>query len=122
MESALLSCVEDEGRPLGTGFPEQVSNQPELLRCRQRRYFNTISNAGINYGAREFRMEMTRKITVEVRADLLRKAQEASGSGITETVRAGLELMAASRAYAHLLRLRGKVHFSRSLSDLKADR
>jgi hypothetical protein len=47
-------------------------------------------------------MEMTRKITVEVRADLLRKAQEASGSGITETVRAGLELMAASRAYAHL--------------------
>jgi hypothetical protein len=50
-------------------------------------------------------MAMTRKITVEVRADLLRKAQEASGSGITETVRAGLELMAASRAYAHLLRL-----------------
>ena len=48
-------------------------------------------------------MEMTRKITVEVRADLLRKAQEASGSGITETVRAGLELLAASRAYAHLL-------------------
>jgi hypothetical protein len=85
-------------------------------------YFNTISNAGIDYGAGEFRMEMTRKITVEVRADLLRKAQEASGSGITETVRAGLELMAASRAYAHLLRLRGKVHFSRSLADLKADR
>ena len=67
-------------------------------------------------------MEMTRKITVEVRADLLRKAQEASGSGITETVRAGLELMAASRVYAHLLQLRGKVHFSRSLADLKADR
>ena len=65
---------------------------------------------------------MRRKITVEVRADLLRKAQEASGSGITETVRAGLELMAASRAYAHLLRLKGKVHFSRSLAALKADR
>jgi hypothetical protein len=45
-------------------------------------------------------MAMTRKITVEVRADLLRKAQEASGSGITETVRAGLELMAASRLCA----------------------
>jgi hypothetical protein len=70
----------------------------------------------------EFRIEMTRKITVEVPADLLRKAQEASGAGITETVRAGLELMAASRAYAHLLRLRGKVRFSRSLADLKADR
>jgi hypothetical protein len=36
-------------------------------------------------------MAMTRKITVEVRADLLRKAQEASGSGITET--AGLNLI-----------------------------
>jgi hypothetical protein len=48
--------------------------------------------------------------------------QHASGSGITETVRAGLELMAASRAYAHLLRLRGKVRFSRSPADLKADR
>jgi hypothetical protein len=48
--------------------------------------------------------------------------QKASGSGITETVRAGLELMAASRSYAHLLRLKGKVHFSRSLADLKADR
>ena len=85
-------------------------------------YFDTIPNAGINYGAEEFRMETTRKITVEVRADLLRKAQEASGAGITETVRAGLELMAASRAYAHLLRLRGKVHFSRSLAGDKADR
>ena len=26
------SCVEDEGRPLGIGFQEQVSNQPEPLR------------------------------------------------------------------------------------------
>jgi hypothetical protein len=74
------------------------------------------------HGAGEFRMEATRKITVEVRADLLRKAQEARGFGITETVRAGLELLAASRVYAHLLQLRGKVHFSRSLADLKADR
>jgi hypothetical protein len=90
--------------------------RPKLL------YFDTIPNAGIDYGASECRMETTRKITVEIRADLLRKAQEVSGSGITETVRAGLELMAASRAYAHLLRLKGKVHLSRSLADLKADR
>jgi hypothetical protein len=32
MKSVLYSCVEDEGRPLGIGFQEQVSNQPELLR------------------------------------------------------------------------------------------
>ncbi|HEY3991001.1 MAG TPA: hypothetical protein VGM02_17005 [Acidobacteriaceae bacterium] len=67
-------------------------------------------------------METARKITVEVPAELLRKAQEASGAGITQTVRTGLELMAASRAYAQLLQLRGKVHFSRTLVDLKADR
>ncbi len=28
----LYSCIGDEGRPLGIGFQEQVSNQPELLR------------------------------------------------------------------------------------------
>jgi hypothetical protein len=32
MKSVLQSCIEDEGRPLGIGFQEQVSNQPELLR------------------------------------------------------------------------------------------
>lgn len=67
-------------------------------------------------------METARKITVEVPARLLRKAQEASGAGITQTVRTGLELMAASRAYAQLLEARGKVRFSRTLADLKADR
>ena len=67
-------------------------------------------------------MEAARKITVEVPADLLRKAQEASGTGITQTVRAGLEVIAASRAYTRLLQLRGKVRFSRKLADLKADR
>ncbi len=67
-------------------------------------------------------METARKITVEVPAELLRRAQEASGAGITQTVRTGLELIAASRAYTRLLQLRGKIHFSRSLADLKADR
>jgi hypothetical protein len=67
-------------------------------------------------------MESARKITVEVPAELLRRAQEASGEGITQTVRSGLELMAASRAYARLLQLRGKVHFSRTIAELKADR
>ncbi|HZZ41249.1 MAG TPA: hypothetical protein VFE06_19075 [Acidobacteriaceae bacterium] len=67
-------------------------------------------------------MGAARKITVEVPAELLRKAQDATGTGITQTIRAGLELMAASRAYARLLEMRGKVHFSRPLADLKADR
>jgi hypothetical protein len=67
-------------------------------------------------------MGTARKITIEVPTDLLRKAQEASGKGITQTVRSGLELMAAARAYEGLLRQRGKVRFSQKLADLKADR
>jgi len=63
-----------------------------------------------------------RKITVEVPADLLSKAQKASGAGITQTIRTGLELVAAGRAYERILRLQGKVHFSRALEELKADR
>jgi hypothetical protein len=67
-------------------------------------------------------MATARKITVEVPTDLLEKAQQASGTGVTQTVRAGLQLVAASRTYARILRLRGKVRFSRSLAELKADR
>jgi hypothetical protein len=63
-----------------------------------------------------------RKITVEVPAELLSKAQKASGAGITQTIRAGLELIAAGRAYERLLQLQGKVKFSRTLDELKADR
>lgn len=67
-------------------------------------------------------MQTARKITVEVPEELLAKAQEASGSGITQTVRAGLELIAASRAYTQLRQLRGKVRFARTAAELKADR
>ncbi|MGD0966480.1 MAG: hypothetical protein ABSA57_21645 [Candidatus Acidiferrales bacterium] len=67
-------------------------------------------------------MSIARKITVEVPPELLERAQRASGTGITETVRTGLQLVAASRTYARLRQLRGKVRFSRSLAELKADR
>jgi len=67
-------------------------------------------------------METVRKISVEVPLDLLEKAQLASGTGITQTVRAGLQLVAASRTYARLRHLRGKVRFTRTLAELKADR
>jgi hypothetical protein len=67
-------------------------------------------------------METARKITVEIPADLLERAQEASGSGITQTVRTGLQLVAASKTYARLRELRGQVRFSRTLAELKADR
>lgn len=67
-------------------------------------------------------MSPLRKITVEVPAALLVRAQQASGSGITQTVRAGLELLAASRAYDRLRKLRGKVRFTHNLAQLKTDR
>jgi hypothetical protein len=67
-------------------------------------------------------MGRARKITVEVPAELLETAQKASGEGITQTVRAGLQLVAASRTYARLRQLRGKVPFSRTARELKADR
>ena len=63
-----------------------------------------------------------RKITVEIPRELLDQAQKASGTGITQTVRTGLQLLAASRAYARLRQFRGKVRFTRSVADLKADR
>lgn len=67
-------------------------------------------------------MEPARKITVEVPLELLEKAQRASGTGITQTVRTGLQLVAASDAYARLRQLRGKVRFSRTFEELKDDR
>jgi len=67
-------------------------------------------------------METARKITVQVPPELLAKAQRASGTGITQTVRVGLQLVAASRTYARLRQLRGRVRFTRSLAELKADR
>jgi hypothetical protein len=67
-------------------------------------------------------MTVPRKITVEVPPELLENAQKAIGAGITETVRAGLTLVAASRTYSRLRKLRGRVRFSRPLAELKADR
>lgn len=67
-------------------------------------------------------MEPARKITVEVPPELLAKAQRASGAGVTQTVRTGLELVAASQAYARMRQFRGKVRFTRTLAELKADR
>jgi hypothetical protein len=67
-------------------------------------------------------MDTACKITVEVPLELLKKARRASGTGITQTVRIGLQLVAASRTYARLRQLRGKIRFTRTLAEMKADR
>ena len=67
-------------------------------------------------------MKTARKITIEVPEDLLDRAQKASGAGITQTVRTGLQLVAASHTYASLRKLRGKVQFACTIEELKSDR
>lgn len=67
-------------------------------------------------------MDAVRKITVEIPSDLLDKAQRATKSGITQTVKTGLQLVAASDAYENLRQMRGKVRFSRTWIELKDDR
>jgi hypothetical protein len=67
-------------------------------------------------------MSEVRKITVEVPAELLVRAQAASGESLTATVREGLRLVAAGQAFKRLRARRGKVRFSRSLATLRKDR
>lgn len=58
---------------------------------------------------------------MHVRTDLLNKAQRAARAGVSETVRKGLELLAAGEAYDGLLKMRGKVKFSINLRELRED-
>lgn len=67
-------------------------------------------------------MATPRKVTVELPADLLEKAQRSSGHNLTETICQGLKLVAASAAYDGLRRRRGKVRFSIDLRRLRDDR
>jgi hypothetical protein len=63
-----------------------------------------------------------RKVTVELPADLLRRAQRSTGEGVTATIRRGLELVAASRTYDELRRSRGAVKLSIDWRRLREDR
>lgn len=55
-------------------------------------------------------MNATRRVTANLPSDLLEKACEATGKGITETLVQGLELVRRSSAAAKARRLRGKLH------------
>ena len=67
-------------------------------------------------------MGKTKKITVEVPADLLREAQRVSRAGVTETVRNALKNYARSDWYDKIMALRGKVQFTESMESLREDR
>jgi hypothetical protein len=63
-----------------------------------------------------------RKITLNVPEELLERAQKASGQGITETIRQGLRLVAASETFREVAKLRGRVTFSVDPARLREDR
>ena len=67
-------------------------------------------------------MKAVKKITVHVPEELLEKARQSTGRGITETVRQGLSLVAAGETYARLRALRGKVAIEVDLDSLREDR
>jgi hypothetical protein len=67
-------------------------------------------------------MRGVKKITVEVPSDLLLKAQQSTGQGVTATVRRGLELVVVRKAYKKLRRFRGRVGLSIDLEKLRDDR
>ena len=54
--------------------------------------------------------------------ELLERAQQASGAGLTETVRQGLRLVAAGETFRRVAKLRGTVKFSLDLARLREDR
>jgi hypothetical protein len=67
-------------------------------------------------------MDTARKVTVELPEELLQKAQKSTGKGITATIRQGLELVAAGRAYDQLRKLKGSVKLAIDLKALREDR
>ncbi len=67
-------------------------------------------------------MLATRKITAHIPEPLLRKAQAATGKGITETVKEGLHMLASAKAAEKLRELRGKVPLDVDLESLRLDR
>lgn len=67
-------------------------------------------------------MPASHKITVDVPADLLARAQRVTGEGITGTVRRGLELVARADAYERVRKARGTLTLTPGWRQLKHDR
>jgi len=65
-------------------------------------------------------LETSKKVTVQVPAHLLKKAQKFTGNGVTQTITAGLEKLAASRTYQKLGSLKGSCKSARF--DVEASR
>ena len=71
--------------------------------------------------ARTVTSEEMQKVTVILPKALVQNALEASGLGLTPTIRMGLEKVTAAKAYQGLRSLRGKVKFSIDVNALRED-
>lgn len=68
-------------------------------------------------------MPIVRKITASLPVDLLEAAQNATGAGVTETLRQGLESLKRREFGRMMLELRGKIDFSGfDLDELREDK
>ncbi len=67
-------------------------------------------------------MNVTQKIAAHVPVELLRRAQGATGKGLTKTVCLGFGLLASTKAAERLRRLRGKLRLDIDVAELRRDR
>jgi hypothetical protein len=65
---------------------------------------------------------MTKRITANLPADLLRDAMEATGKGITETLVEGLQRVRQARAFEKAQELRGKISLKVNLEESRERR
>ena len=65
--------------------------------------------------------ELTRKITILIPEDLLRRAQKPTRTGVTPPVRRGLQILAAQDAYEGLRKMRGKVKFGLTWQEMRGE-
>ena len=93
-----------------------LGDETSRIQVGRARSLHASTDAGIHAGMN------TRKITVVVPDDLVRRAKRATGLGLAPTVRRGLELVAAGGTYSELRKLRGKLRLDLDLDRLREDR
>ena len=64
-------------------------------------------------------MNKTRRVTANLPEDLLEKAMEVTGQGITETLVEGLEQLRRRRFYEKLRQLKGKIHLNVDIDEAR---
>ena len=67
-------------------------------------------------------MDTVKKITAMIPEDLMKKAQNVTGEGITKTIKIALEHLARKELYDELQGLKGSYKSKMNLKKLRADR